>query len=95
LTPSSVCGLEPVKSYVRVSPSLIAVSSTFAFRVGHVDVLADAPVAVGELGEPVPYELLRLTDQLLGNRLDDVDAVVGVELAEPLLRDVVRLDDAS
>ena len=34
MTPSSTCGLDPVKSYVRVSPSLVAVSSTFAFAPG-------------------------------------------------------------
>ena len=49
-----------------------------------------APLAVGQLGEPVPHELLGLADQLLGHGLDDVGAVVGVQLEHPLLRDVVR-----
>src|SRR5262245_21785672 len=34
LTPSSTCGLEPVKSYVSVSASFVTVSSTLAFAPG-------------------------------------------------------------
>ena len=55
----------------------------------HVNVLPHAPRAVGQFAQPVADEALGLPDELFGDRFDHVDAVVVVELAHALLRDVV------
>ena len=74
---------------MSVSPALPGGELDRGGLVGHVDVLARAPLPVGQLAQPLADELLGLLDQGIRNRLDRLHAVVVVDAREALLRHVV------